>query len=206
MQSTGAISKSNGIVANKSNTKSSCINKSTPSQKVLSSNEVVKKSPDPGNEQNAIKRLPPIKAPVGLAKSPDLSNCKSKIGSLANIKHNPAGGDVIIPNQKLTWNAKSKVGSLDNKEHKPGGGQLVVESKKLDWKTGSKVQSLANINHKPGGGNVKIFNDSYAKSKQQVNNNNNNNDYEKCNKQNGLSSTEATTNKLTRDIQKISIK
>lgn len=110
---------------------------------------------------NNKRRLPPSRVPVGLAKSPDLKNCRSKVGSLNNIKHLPAGGKVCIPTQKLNWNAKSKVGSLENKEHKPAGGDIKVESKKLEWKTSSKVQSLANISHKPGGGNVKIFNDTY---------------------------------------------
>lgn len=114
------------------------------------------------NIEQKPKKLPPIKAPVGLAKGPDLKNCKSKVGSLQNIKHSPAGSGIVIPSQKLTWNAKSKVGSLDYKEHKPGGGKLKVESRKLEWKTTSKVQSLTNVKHKPGGGNVKIFNDPYA--------------------------------------------
>lgn len=74
------------------------------------------------------KKIPPIKAPVGLAKGPDLKNCKSKVGSLNNIKHAPAGGRVTIQTQKLNWNAKSKVGSLDNKEHKPGGGKVKIFS------------------------------------------------------------------------------
>lgn len=117
------------------------------------------------NDEKPSKKLPPIKAPVGLAKSPDLKNCKSKIGSLNNIKHTPAGGGVTIPSQKLKWNAKSKVGSLENKEHQPGGGKLKVESRKLEWKTTSRVQSLQNVHHKPGGGNVKIFNESYALDK-----------------------------------------
>lgn len=108
------------------------------------------------------RRLPPIKAPVGLAKGPDLKNCRSKVGSLNNIKHTPKGSGVQIQSQKLKWEAKSKVGSLDNKEHKPGGGNLKVETRKLEWKTTSKVQSLQNINHKPGGGKVKIFNDAYV--------------------------------------------
>ena len=33
--------------------------------------------------------IPPSKAPVGLAKPPDLKNVSSKIGSLANVKHKP---------------------------------------------------------------------------------------------------------------------
>lgn len=131
------------------------------------------------DEPKVTKKLPPIKAPVGLAKSPDLKSCKSKIGSLNNIKHTPAGGGVTIPSQKLKWNAKSKVGSLENKEHQPGGGKLKVESRKLEWKTTSRVQSLQNVHHKPGGGNVKIFNESYATEKSSIkgapfNDNNNN--------------------------------
>lgn len=111
--------------------------------------------------QAQTKKLPPIKAPVGLARSPDLKNCKSKIGSLNNIKHTPTGGGVKIETQKLNWNAKSKVGSLENKAHKPAGGNIKVETRKLEWKTTSKVQSLQNIGHKAGGGNVKIFNELY---------------------------------------------
>lgn len=131
------------------------------------------KSPRPES-----KKLPPIKAPVGLAKSPDLKNCKSKVGSLNNIKHTPSGGRVKIETQKLNWNAKSKVGSLENKEHKPAGGNVKVETRKLEWKTTSKVQSLQNIGHKAGGGNVKIFNELYRDKsiKSGINNKNNGND------------------------------
>lgn len=115
-------------------------------------------------EKVAKPKLPPIKAPVGLAKGPDLKNCKSKVGSLNNIKHKPIGGKITIESQKLKWNAKSKVGSLENKEHKPGGGKIKVETQKLQWNTTSKVQSLQNVHHKPGGGNIKIFNEAYAES------------------------------------------
>lgn len=118
-----------------------------------------------GDHAKPAKKLPPIKAPVGLAKGPDLSNCKSKVGSLANIKHSPISSGVVIPSQKLEWRAKSKVGSLDNKEHKPGGGRLQIESRKLEWNTTSKVQSLDNVKHKPGGGKVKIFNETYAQKR-----------------------------------------
>lgn len=107
------------------------------------------------------KKLPPIKAPVGLARSPDLKNCKSKVGSLDKIKHKPTGGRVKIETQKLNWNAKSKVGSLENKDHKPAQPRVKVETRKLEWNSTSKVQSLQNIKHQPGGGNVKIFDDSY---------------------------------------------
>lgn len=147
-----------------SSAKPSYASSTTDSQKQVSSKDS-DASESVAIEEKPAKKLPPIKAPVGLAKSPDLRNCKSKIGSLNNIKHTPAGGGVTIPSQKLKWNAKSKVGSLDNKEHQPGGGKLKVESRKLEWKTTSRVQSLQNVHHKPGGGNVKIFNESYAADK-----------------------------------------
>lgn len=128
--------------------------------------QVSSKGPSPTPIASNEETKPTKKIPqVGLAKGPDLKNCKSKVGSLHNIKHIPAGGGVVIPTKKLEWNATSKVGSLENKKHKPGGGRLVVESRKLEWKTSSKVQSLANINHKPGGGNIKIFNETYVRSK-----------------------------------------
>ena len=38
----------------------------------------------------SIAETPPIKAPVGLARGPDLKNVKSKIGSLENVKHRPS--------------------------------------------------------------------------------------------------------------------
>lgn len=141
--------------------KSSSAAASRPQARQVSSRNSDVTSQSADEEESAMKKLPPIKAPVGLAKSPDLKNCKSKVGSLHNIKHTPAGGTVTIQTQKLNWNAKSKVGSLDNKEHKPAGGQVKVETRKLEWKTQSKVQSLQNIKHKPGGGNVKIFNETY---------------------------------------------
>lgn len=131
-----------------------------PHRSVSSKNSDLSQASIEGNDK-PVKKLPPIKAPVGLAKSPDLKNCKSKIGSLNNIKHTPAGGKVIIQTQKLHWNAKSKVGSLENKEHKPAGGNVKVETRKLEWKTTPKVQSLQNVKHKPGGGNIKIFDGSY---------------------------------------------
>lgn len=151
------------------------------------------------NDGEAIKRLPPIKAPVGLAKSPDLKNCKSKIGSLNNIKHTPAGGKVTIENRKLQWNAKSKVGSLENKEHKPAGGNVKVETRKLEWKTGSKVQSLQYVNHKPGGGNVKIFNESYRDKsiiKRPVVSNNNGS---------STATTNSTVNSLSKDLKDLNL-
>ncbi|KAI1292638.1 Microtubule-associated protein 2 [Halotydeus destructor] len=110
------------------------------------------------------KKLPPIKAPVGLVRGPDLKNIQSKIGSLENVKHKPAGGEKKALTQKLEWTAKSRIGSLQNASHKAGGGKVKVESQKLDFKSNvsSKVGSLDYINHKPGGGQIKIFDEKYA--------------------------------------------
>lgn len=146
-------------MATKSNPKSSQVVKNLKPISTHSSD--MSNSPTDGDKK-LTKKIPPIKAPVGLVKGPDLKNCKSKVGSFHNIKHTPSGGKATIPSQKLKWEAKSKVGSLENTEHKPGGGAVKVETRKLEWKTSSKVQSLQNIDHKPGGGKVKIFNDSYA--------------------------------------------
>lgn len=158
------------------------------------------------DNKQATKKLPPIKAPVGLAKSPDLKNCKSKIGSLNNIKHKPAGGSVTIQSQKLNWDAKSKVGSLENKEHKPSGGKLKVESRKLEWKATSKVQSLQNVNHKPGGGNVKIFNDTYREKKFIEPNHSDHSAQSNPTKTNQEQANNAKpTNKLTKDLKNMSL-
>lgn len=148
---------------------SSTTSKTSDQPKRVTSNNSDLSSPSANGTAAAItlpKKLPPIKAPVGLAKGPDLKNCKSKVGSLNNIKHTPASSGVAIPTQKLKWNARSKIGSLDNKEHKPGGGKSKIETRKLEWNTTSKVQSLQNVDHKPKKGNVKIFNESYATKSQ----------------------------------------
>ncbi|RWS29477.1 microtubule-associated protein tau-like protein [Leptotrombidium deliense] len=112
--------------------------------------------------------IPPIKAPVGLAKGPDLKGVRSKIGSLQNVKHKPCGGEKKVVTQKLEWNAKSRVGSFENKSHKAGGGGVKVQNQKLDWKVTSKVGSLENVKHKPGGGDVKIFDEKYARSSSEM--------------------------------------
>lgn len=140
----------------------------TANSKLKTSNNCPSPSPSNDGQPKLVKKIPPIKAPVGLAKGPDLKNCKSKVGSFQNIKHQQAGGAVVIPTKKLEWKTTSKIGSLENKDHKPGGGKQVIETRKLEWKTSAKVQSLANINHKPGGGNVKIFNESYSKTKSPI--------------------------------------
>ncbi|VDM64094.1 unnamed protein product [Angiostrongylus costaricensis] len=76
--------------------------------------------------------------------------------------------------QKLNWAARSKIGSLDNVKHKPAGGnvqycfvvavlnsfsaaRLQILDQKLQWHATSKVGSRDNIGHKPGGGNVQVI-------------------------------------------------
>jgi hypothetical protein len=122
----------------------------------------------PTKNDPPIKKLPPIKAPVGLVKGPDIKNVSSKIGSLQNVKHKPAGGEKKAITQKLDWNSKvasSKIGSLQNANHKAGGGELKVQSQKLHWKVQSKIGSLDNVKHRPGGGAVKIFDEKYARGR-----------------------------------------
>jgi microtubule-associated protein tau len=65
---------------------------------------------------------------------------------LDNLKHQPAGGDVAIPIQKLKFKetASSKVGSLDYADHVPGGGDNKIFNQKLEFKhrASPKVGSL----------------------------------------------------------------
>ncbi|KAI3415943.1 hypothetical protein GPALN_005505 [Globodera pallida] len=116
----------------------------------------------------------------------------SKVGSLQNASHLPAGGNVKIenrklnfreaakprvedksdvpvpksakkiPSQKLEWKAQSKVGSLENAKHKAAGGNLKIFNEPVRVKSESKVGSLDNIGHVSGGGNIKIS--DYARS------------------------------------------
>ncbi|KAF3688433.1 Microtubule-associated protein 2 [Channa argus] len=90
---------------------------------------------------------------------PDLKNVKSKIGSTANIKHQPKGGQVQIQSKKVDIShVTAKCGSMSNIHHKPGGGSVRIENVKLDFKEKAqpKVGSLGNVTHTPGGGNVMI--------------------------------------------------
>ncbi|XP_067356523.1 microtubule-associated protein 2-like isoform X2 [Channa argus] len=91
---------------------------------------------------------------------PDLKNVKSKIGSTANIKHQPKGGQVMIPSVKLDFShVQSKCGSLDKLQHTAGGGNVQIQSKKVDIShVTAKCGSMSNIHHKPGGGSVRIEN------------------------------------------------
>lgn len=85
----------------------------------------------------------------------------SKIGSLANSRHRPGGGNVKIFDKKLEFaNVEAKCGSKKNIKYKPGGGAVEIVNQKLEFnkKAQSKVNSLKNIEHQPCGGDVKIDN------------------------------------------------
>ncbi|KAM9336952.1 uncharacterized protein ABDE67_019986 [Symphorus nematophorus] len=116
---------------------------------------VVRSTPkSPGS----LKGRPP--APLAAAAPmPDLKNVKSKIGSTDNIKHQPGGGKVQIPDQKVDYsNVQSKCGSKDNMKHVPGGGNVQILDKKLDLtNVQSRCGSKDNIKHTPGGGKVQIL-------------------------------------------------
>lgn len=57
----------------------------------------------------------------------EIKNVSSKIGSMENYNHKPAGGDVIIETKPLSWNAHSKINSLEKaKTYVPNGGNVKV--------------------------------------------------------------------------------
>ncbi|XP_042261085.1 microtubule-associated protein 2-like isoform X2 [Thunnus maccoyii] len=91
---------------------------------------------------------------------PDLKNVKSKIGSTANIKHQPKGGQVMIPSVKLDFShVQAKCGSLNKLQHTAGGGNVQIQTKKIDLShVTAKCGSMSNIHHRPGGGHVRIEN------------------------------------------------
>jgi len=134
-----------------------------------------------------IKKVPMNRIKVGMTASPNLKKVQSKVGSLANAKHKPGGGelkiksqklewraepktkalnhgyvpqggDKRIENRKLEWNTTSRVGSLENSRHKAGGGDKKIATQRLEWKAQPKVGSVDNIRHKPGGGDIQIEN------------------------------------------------
>ncbi|KAM6904770.1 microtubule-associated protein tau [Xenentodon cancila] len=108
----------------------------------------------PRSPGSARGRTPPLPShPM-----PDLTNVKSKVGSIENLRHTPGGGKVQILNKKIDLsNVASKCGSKDNIHHKPGGGKVEIKSEKVDFKgVQSKVGSLENVTHVPGGGKKKI--------------------------------------------------
>ncbi|KAM6945753.1 uncharacterized protein FYW47_018080 [Aplochiton taeniatus] len=113
----------------------------------------------------AVVRTPP-KSPSAASKQlrvlnqplPDLKNVKSKIGSTSNLKHQPKGGQVQIPNLKLDFShVHAKCGSKGNLKHSPKGGNVFIPSVKLDFShVQSKCGSLTKLQHAAGGGNVQI--------------------------------------------------
>uniref|UniRef100_A0A8C6TY64 Microtubule-associated protein n=1 Tax=Neogobius melanostomus TaxID=47308 RepID=A0A8C6TY64_9GOBI len=110
----------------------------------------------PKSPSSAHRQLKVLNQPM-----PDVKNVKSKIGSTANIKHQPKGGQVQIQTKKIdVSHVTSKCGSMSNIHHKPGGGSVRIENVKLDFKDKAqpKVGSLDNATHTPGGGNILIEN------------------------------------------------
>ncbi|XP_075333636.1 uncharacterized protein LOC142391618 isoform X8 [Odontesthes bonariensis] len=115
----------------------------------------------------AVIRTPP-KSPSSIQRQlkvlnqplPDLKNVKSKIGSTANIKHQPKGGQVMIPSVKLDFShVQSKCGSLEKVHYSAAGGNVQIQTKKIDLShITSKCNSMSNIRHRPGGGNIRIEN------------------------------------------------
>ncbi|XP_039675076.1 microtubule-associated protein 2 isoform X6 [Perca fluviatilis] len=113
----------------------------------------------------AVVRTPP-KSPATTPKQlriinqplPDFKNVRSKIGSTENIKYQPKGGQVLIPNVKLDYShVQSRCGSLDRWGYSARGGNVMIQNKKIDLShVTSKCGSLDNIHHRPGGGNVRI--------------------------------------------------
>ncbi|XP_061918400.1 microtubule-associated protein tau-like isoform X7 [Entelurus aequoreus] len=107
----------------------------------------------PKSPSSAQRQLKVLNQPL-----PDLKNVKSKIGSTANIKHQPKGGQVHILNEKVDFShVQSKCGSKDNLKHAPKGGNVMIPSVKLDFShVQAKCGSLNKLQHAPGGGNVQI--------------------------------------------------
>ncbi|XP_054479529.1 microtubule-associated protein 2-like [Anoplopoma fimbria] len=109
----------------------------------------------PKSPSSAQRQLKVLNQPL-----PDLKNVKSKIGSTSNLKHQPKGGQVMIPSVKLDFShVQAKCGSLDKIQHAAGGGNVQIQTKKVDMShITAKCNSMSNIRHRPGGGNVRIEN------------------------------------------------
>ncbi|XP_048088788.1 microtubule-associated protein tau isoform X6 [Alosa alosa] len=90
---------------------------------------------------------------------PDLKGVKSKIGSTANLKHQPGGGQVQILDKKMDLSSvQSKCGSKANLKYQPGGGNIQILDQKVDFSNvQSRCGSKANLKHTPGGGRVQIL-------------------------------------------------
>ncbi|XP_034720237.1 microtubule-associated protein 2-like isoform X10 [Etheostoma cragini] len=109
----------------------------------------------PKSPSSAQRQLKVLNQPL-----PDLKNVKSKIGSTSNLKHQPKGGQVMIPSVKLDFShVQAKCGSLDKIQHAAGGGNIQIQTKKIDLShITAKCGSMSNIRHRPGGGHVRIEN------------------------------------------------
>ncbi|XP_031707736.1 microtubule-associated protein 2-like isoform X2 [Anarrhichthys ocellatus] len=109
----------------------------------------------PKSPSSAQRQLKVLNQPL-----PDLKNVKSKIGSTSNLKHQPKGGQVMIPSVKLDFShVQAKCGSLDKLQHAAGGGNIQIQTKKIDLShITAKCGSMSNIRHRPGGGHVRIEN------------------------------------------------
>ena len=69
--------------------------------------------------------VPMNRIKVGMTSSPNLKKVQSKVGSLANAKHKPGGGDIKIRSQSLDWKAEPKTKAL-NDGYVPQGGDKRV--------------------------------------------------------------------------------
>ncbi|XP_077573947.1 uncharacterized protein LOC144197156 isoform X6 [Stigmatopora nigra] len=109
----------------------------------------------PKSPSSAQRQLKVLNQPL-----PDLKNVKSKIGSTTNLKHQPKGGQVMIPSVKLDYShVQAKCGSLNKLQHSPGGGNVQIQTSKIDLShITAKCGSMSNIRHRPGGGNIRIEN------------------------------------------------
>ncbi|XP_027147207.1 microtubule-associated protein 2 isoform X2 [Larimichthys crocea] len=109
----------------------------------------------PKSPSSAQRQLKVVNQPL-----PDLKNVKSKIGSTSNLKHQPKGGQVMIPSVKLDFShVQAKCGSLDKIQYTAGGGNVQIQTKKIDLShVTAKCGSMSNIRHRPGGGQVRIEN------------------------------------------------
>ncbi|WKX99173.1 hypothetical protein Q1695_014225 [Nippostrongylus brasiliensis] len=67
----------------------------------------------------------------------------------AKSEHIPAVPEKKMITQKLNWNAQSKVGSLDNVKHKPAGGNVQIFDERIQYVSStnskSKSGSLGNV-------------------------------------------------------------
>ena len=60
-----------------------------------------------------------------MTSSPNLKKVQSKVGSLANAKHRPGGGEFKIKSQKLDWKVEPRTKAL-NETYIPQGGDKKV--------------------------------------------------------------------------------